>query len=127
MIKPKVSLVLENLDQLSNLNIDLVFLVIFLTDIYSSYLCVSILISIVAVIFYYLTTGTKSFIYVFANVVSLKPSEITQFADQIRIWLTSQLIKDISRVLQKILKYFNCLAIFAFIILSLLVFSKTFD
>ena len=127
MIKPKVSLVLENLDQLSNLNIDLVFLVIFLTDIYSSYLCIWILISIVAVIFYYLTTGTKSFIYVFAKVVSLKPSEITQFADQIRIWLTSQLIKDISRVLQKILKYLNCLAIFAFIILSLLVFSKTFD
>ena len=127
MIKPKVSLVLENLDQLSNLNIDLVFLLIILTDIYSSYLCVWILISIVAVIFYYLTTGTKSFIYVFAKVVSLKPSEITQFADQIRIWLTSHLIKDISRVLQKILKYFNCLAIFAFIMLSLLAFSKTFD
>ena len=76
MIKPKVSLVLENLDQLSNLNIDLVFLLIFLTDIYSSYLCVWILISIVEVIFYYLRTGTKSFIYVFAKAVCLKPSEI---------------------------------------------------
>ena len=64
---------------------------------------------------------------IYSILYSIKPSEITQFADQIRIWLTSQLIKDISRVLQKILKYLNCLAIFAFIILSLLVFSKTFD
>ena len=31
----------------------------------------------------------------------------TQFADQVKMRLTSQLIKGISRVLQKLLKYFN--------------------
>ena len=33
--------------------------------------------------------------------------DITQFADQVRMRLISQLINDISRVLQKLLKYFN--------------------
>ena len=32
---------------------------------------------------------------------------MTKFADQVKIRLTSQLIKGISRVLQKLLKYFN--------------------
>ena len=32
---------------------------------------------------------------------------ITQFADQVKISSTPQLIKGISRVLQKLLKYFN--------------------
>ena len=32
---------------------------------------------------------------------------MTQFADQVKISSTSQLIKDISGVLQKLLKYFN--------------------
>ena len=32
---------------------------------------------------------------------------VTQFVDQVEIRLTSQLIKSISRVLQKLLKYFN--------------------
>ena len=32
---------------------------------------------------------------------------MTQFADHVKISSTSQLIKDISRVLQKLLKYFN--------------------
>ena len=32
---------------------------------------------------------------------------ITQFADQVKRRLTSQLIKGISRVIQKLLKYFN--------------------
>ena len=37
--------------------------------------------------------------------------ETTQFSDQIRIRLISQLIKDNSRVLQTLLKYFNGTAI----------------
>ena len=37
------------------------------------------------------------------------------------------MIKDIPRVLQKLLKYFNGTAIFAFIIPALLVLSQNFD
>ena len=33
--------------------------------------------------------------------------DITQFADQVKIRLISQLINDISRFLQKLLKFFN--------------------
>ena len=33
--------------------------------------------------------------------------KITQFSDQVKIRLTSQLIKGISKVLQKLVKYFN--------------------
>ena len=62
-----------------------------------------------------------------ANVVAQLPSEITQFADQVRIRLTSQLIKGFSRALQILRKYFNDAAIFAYIISSLLVLSKNFD
>ena len=52
------------------------------------------------------------------------PSNIT---DQVRIELVSQLIKDISSVLQKLLKYFNGRGIFTFIIPALSVLSKKFD
>ena len=51
-----------------------------------------------------------------AKVVTLLPSEITQFADQVRIRLISQLIKGTSRNFQKLPKYFNGGAIFVFII-----------
>ena len=61
------------------------------------------------------------------KVITLSPSEFTQFADQVRITLVSQLIKGISRKLQTLLKYFYDLAIFAFVILSPLVLSKNFD
>ena len=64
---------------------------------------------------------------VIARVVALLPSQITQFADQVRIRLISQLIKGISRVLQKLLSYFNGTAIFAFILPALLVLFKNFD
>ena len=49
---------------------------------------------------------------------------MTNFTDQVRIKLVSQLIKGSSRVLQKLLKYFNGTAIFVFIILALLVLFK---
>ena len=46
---------------------------------------------------------------VIANVVALFAAalEITQFADQVKMRLISQLINDISIILQKLLKYFN--------------------
>ena len=44
--------------------------------------------------------------------------DITQSADQVRMRLNSQLIKYISRVLQKLLKYFNDTAILTFVVLS---------
>ena len=59
--------------------------------------------------------------------MSLSPSEITNFADQVRIRLISLLIKGISKVLHKLVNYFNGTAIFAFIIPSSLVFFKNFD
>ena len=47
--------------------------------------------------------------------------------DQVRIKIISQLIKGISRVLQKLLKYFNGTAILTLIIRGLLVFPRNFD
>ena len=42
-----------------------------------------------------------------AKVDTTLPSELTQFAAQVRIRFISQLIKGISRDLQLLLKYFN--------------------
>ena len=50
-----------------------------------------------------------------------------QFNEQVTIRLISQLIKDISRVLQILLKYFNGTAISTFIILALLILSNILD
>ena len=52
---------------------------------------------------------------------------MTQFADQIRIRLISQLIKRISIVLQKLRKYFNEISILTFIVSALLVLFKDLD
>ena len=49
---------------------------------------------------------------------------MTQFADQVRIRLILQLIKGISIVLQKLLKYFNDKAISAFKLPRSLVLAK---
>ena len=49
-------------------------------------------------------------------IVALFNSELTKFADQVRIKLFSQLTKGISIVLQKLLKYFNSLATSTFTI-----------
>ena len=73
------------------------------------------------------TTGRSSFVSVIGKVVTLSPSEIAQFADQVTIRLISQLIKSISRVLQKLLNYFNGTANFSFIMRTLLVLSKKFN
>ena len=73
------------------------------------------------------TTGIQIFVPVIAKVVILFPSEIAQLVDQVRVRLILQLIKGISRVIQKLLKYFNGTAISAFTISSLLVLFKNFD
>ena len=48
---------------------------------------------------------------VIARVVALSALQITQFSDQVSIWLISQLIQVISRILQKLFRYFNTIAI----------------
>ena len=64
---------------------------------------------------------------VIENLVSRFPTRNYTCSDQVQIRLILQLIKSISRVLQKLRKYFNDTAIFAVIKPSLLVLSKTFD
>ena len=53
------------------------------------------------------TTGTYNFVSVISNFPSPVELTITQVDDHVKIKLTSQLIKGISIVLQKLLKYFN--------------------
>ena len=53
------------------------------------------------------TTGTYSFVSVIANFPSPEELVIAQSLDQIKRRLSLQLINGISRVLQKLLKYFN--------------------
>ena len=65
--------------------------------------------------------------FIIGKTVILLPSEITLCADQVKIRLISQLVKSLSRALQKLIKYFNEKAIFRFVIPGLLVWSKNFD
>ena len=53
----------------------------------------------------------RMLVSVIANFVSPVAEEITQSADQVKMKLISQPIKGISRVLQKILRYFNGTAV----------------
>ena len=53
------------------------------------------------------TTGTYKFVSVVLNFPGPVELVITQFDDHVKFKLTSQLINDISRALQKLLKYFN--------------------
>ena len=62
----------------------------------------------------------QSFVSVILNLVSAVAEEITQDSDHVKIRLTSQLINGISRVLQKLLKYFNGTIISASFVLPLL-------
>ena len=55
------------------------------------------------------------YLSIIANVVTLAASQATQFADQVISRLISQVIRGISRVLRKLLKYFNGTAISTFI------------
>ena len=54
-----------------------------------------------------ITEGTSRIVSAIAKVVALSASEMTQFADQVRIRLISQLISGISRVLQKVNLFWN--------------------
>ena len=62
-----------------------------------------------------------------AKVFSLFPSEMTLFADQVRIRLTSKLVTGISKAFQKLFKYFNGTAISTFIVPTSLVLVKNLD
>ena len=53
------------------------------------------------------TTRRYNFVSVISNFLLPLELVITQSLDQVKIRLTSQLINGISRVLQKLLKYFN--------------------
>ena len=53
------------------------------------------------------TTGTNNFVSGISNFASPVELLLTQVDDHVKIKLTSQLIKDISRDLQKLLKNFN--------------------
>ena len=66
------------------------------------------------------TTGTWSFVSVIANFAAWFAAalDVTQFADQVRMRLISQLINGISRVLQKLLKYFSGISILIFFVPS---------
>ena len=64
------------------------------------------------------TTGIQRFVSLVVKAVTLLPSQITQFGNQVRVRLISQLIKGISRFLQTLFRYFNVTAIFVFIVPS---------
>ena len=49
-----------------------------------------------------------------ANVIALSSLQMTQFADQVRSRVISQFISAISRVRQKLIKYFNGTTISSF-------------
>ena len=108
MIKQKFYLLLENLDQLSYLNIVL-FPVLFQVVLLSKpdfNFCNSLALSWVDKV----TTGTKSFESLILNVGTwfyetiYKTFIIKKFAYQVRTRLISQLITGISRVFQKLLE-----------------------
>ena len=59
-------------------------------------------------------------VLVIANVLAPVELVITQFTNQVRMRLISQLIEGISRVLKKLLMYFNCTATSTSFVLTLL-------
>ena len=78
------------------------------------------------IVLYYLdkvakvTIGTEIFVSVIANVVFWFAAalDIKQFEDQVGMTLISQLFNSISRVFQKLLKYFNATIIWTVFIPS---------
>ena len=56
----------------------------------------------------------SNFVFKFSNFVFPIAEEITQSSDQVRLRLSLQLIKSISKVFQKLVKYFNGTAIETF-------------
>ena len=66
-----------------------------------------------------LCSGTQSFVPVIAKVVALFAWQKAQSAVQVKMRIISQLISDISRVLEKLPRYFNDTAVSTFTISSL--------
>ena len=94
--------------QLRNLNMCLVLVLILLVDISSNLkpdfnFSSSFSLSSVDKV----TIGTKGFVSAIANVVAFALLDSTHLSDQVKIALISKLIKTISRVLRKLLQYFN--------------------
>ena len=73
-----------------------------------------------------MTTETQSFVSVISNLRAAVESVRTQVDNHVKIRLTSQLINDISRVLQKLLKCFNGTVISTSFVLPLEVFPIIF-
>ena len=73
-----------------------------------------------------MTTETQSFVSVISNLHAAVESVRTQVDDHVKTRLTSQLINDISRVLQKLLKCFNGTIISTSFVLPLSVFPIIF-
>ena len=73
-----------------------------------------------------MTTETQSFVSAISNLRAAVESVRTQVDNHVKIRLTSQLINDISRVLQKLLKCFNGTVISTSFVLPLEVFPIIF-
>ena len=110
MVKQKVYSLLENLDQLSNLNIGFAFLLIFSTDIYSNSLFFLNQILIAQAVLHYLELTklqlAHKILYQLLKILLFDllqqfSTSLTQFLYQFRSRFISQLMKGISRVLLK--------------------------
>ena len=73
-----------------------------------------------------MTTETQCFVSVISNLRAAAESVRMQVDDHVKIRLTSQLVNDISRVLQKLLKCFNGAVISTSFVLPLAVFPIIF-
>ena len=69
----------------------------------------------------------ESFVYVAVKFVPLSTLQMSQFADQVNIRLFSQLINNISKVLQFLHKYFNGTTISTFTLPKLLALFVNLD
>ena len=111
MAKQSICLLLENMDQLGNLNIDFVFLLILLFDIYSGWLFFKTRYSFSKKFCITLSWRKYNcFVSVIENVMAwaaILVATITQFSDQFKSRFISQSIKGISRVLQTWIRYLN--------------------
>ena len=112
MIKQNVYLFLENSDQLSYLEISIGFLIVtFDWYLFQSIVLLKLIFKCYNSFALSLvdkdTTETQSFVSVSVNFSSPVKFVMTQCDNQVRMRLISKLVKAISRVFQKLLKFFN--------------------
>ena len=77
-----------------------------------------------------ITSGMYTFVFIITSVTASVELVMTQLIDQVKMRFILQLIRGISRVLQKILKYFNSTAIstsFVLPVLGVLLFILAFN